>query len=391
MSWNFPTGRESKRRHLMDRVESVRTVVLAGVDAAESLYRLPDLTFDALYEAGLFWLKLPEVLGGAEADPLIQIEVIEALATIDASAAWSVMIGSQSTGLPAAWLPDDALDVVFGEGSTPVAAGSLMPSGTATPVEGGYRVTGRWAFASGISHCRWVNATVRIEGVAEAGLPSLRRVVLPTAEVDIHDNWNAVGLKGSGSSDFSIDDVFVPESFCWGFTDPPRRGGPLYLLGLPGYVAYEHAALALGIGRHALDLLVDKASGKARGFEGSVVGDRPAFQRDLGRMDLQLTAARAMTFDVFGDVWAGLEPGRGPRPDQQAKMRSVASLSTEMCMDVVTRAFRYAGGEAVYADNQIQRCWRDLNTAAQHFLVSESAFENHGKFLLDREDAKPFG
>jgi alkylation response protein AidB-like acyl-CoA dehydrogenase len=390
MSWDFPTDREKKRSHLLDAVETVGKAVVDGSEETESRYALSAATFEALYDAGLFWLKLPEVLGGAEADPLIQIEVIEALAALDASAAWCVMIGSQSTGLPAAWLPDDALDAVFGGDRLPVAAGSLMPSGIARQVPGGYRVTGRWAFASGISHCGWVNATVRVEGVT-GGLASLRRVVLPTSEVRIHDNWDAVGLKGSGSCDFSIDDRFVAESFSWGFTDPPRRGGPLYLLGLPGYVAYEHAALALGIGRHAVSLLVDTASGKARGFESSVVGDRPAFQRDLGRMDMQLSAARAMTLEVFEEVWDGLEPGVGPRPEQQAQMRSTASLATEICLDVVTRAFRYSGGEAVYASNGIQRCWRDLNTAAQHFLVSESAYENHGKFLLGHPDAKPFG
>lgn len=391
MGWNFPTDRETKRSHLLNAVETVRPAVLDGVEESETRYTLPKATFDALYEAGLFWLKLPQVLGGAEADPLLQIEVIEALATIDASAAWSVMIGSQSTGLPAAWLPDDALDVVFGGDGIPVAAGSLMPSGTAKRVPGGYQVNGRWAYASGIKHCDWVNATVRVEGATSSGLPSLRRVVLPTAEVRIHDNWDAVGLKGSGSCDFSVEDRFVPESFSWGFTDPPRRGGPLYLLGLPGYVAYEHAALALGIGRRALDLLLDAAIGKARGFEGAVVADRPAFQRDLGRIDMLLTAARAMTFEVFEEVWSGLEPGSGPQPHQQAQMRSAASQATEMSLDVVTRAFRYSGGEAVYGANEIQRCWRDLNTAAQHFLVSESAFENHGKFLLGHTEAKPFG
>jgi alkylation response protein AidB-like acyl-CoA dehydrogenase len=201
MVWNFPDDRESKRSYLLDAVEAVRQIVLDGIEEAESCYTLPGGTFDALYEAGLFWLKLPEVLGGAEADPLIQIEVIEALASIDASAAWSVMIGSQSTGLPAAWLPQDALEEVFGGDRLPVAAGSLMPSGTAERVPGGYRVKGRWAYASGIQHCAWVNATVRINDATtttSADLPSLRRVVLPTADVQIHDNWDAVGLKGVG-------------------------------------------------------------------------------------------------------------------------------------------------------------------------------------------------
>lgn len=108
-------------------------------------------------------------------------------------------------------------------------------------------------------------------------------------------------------------------------------------------------------------------------------------------MDLRLRAARAVTFEVFEEIWSGLEPGRGPRAHQQARMRSTASLATEISLEVVTSAFRYCGGEAVYGSSDIQRYWRDLNTAAQHFLVSESAYENHGKYLLGRPDAKPFG
>ena len=391
MIGHFPADRAALRRCLLDAVEEVSPVIASGIEQAEVDFRLPATTFEALYDAGLFWLKLPRALGGAEADPLVQIEVIAALAEVDASTAWSVMIGSQSTGLPAAWLPEDGLAAVFGSGPTPVAAGSLLPSGRAQPVPGGFRVTGRWPFASGIAHCRWVNATVHVDDAAGEGLASLRRVVVPTVDVEIHDNWDAVGLRGSGSCDFSITDLFVPDVMSWGFTDRPRRGGPLYLLGLPGYVAYEHAALALGVGQRALGLLTGSVSAKARGFEGSVVGDRPAVQRDLGRMDLRLRAASAMTVDVFETVWSGLEPEHGPRPDQQALMRSTASMATEMALDVVEQVFRYSGGSAVYAASDAQRCWRDLNTAAQHFLVSESAFENHGKFLLGHPDAKPFG
>lgn len=390
MAWDFPADREDKRTYLLEAVEAVRDIIVEGVEPSETLRTLHPKTFEALYEAGLFWLKLPADLGGAEADPLIQIDVIEALATIDASAAWSVMIGSQSTALPAAWLPDSAVDQIFGGERLPVAAGSLMPSGTATPVPGGYRVSGRWAFASGIRHTDWVNATVRIDDPDSGPVP-LHRVVLPISQVTIHDNWDAVGLKGTGSCDFSVSDQFVPESFSWSFPDPPKRGGRLYLLGLPGYVAYEHAALALGVGRQALDLIGARAREKERGFEGSQLGARSAFQWNLGRFDIQLTAMRAMTHDVFGRVWESLEPDNQPLPGQQAEMRSAATLATEVALESVTGAFRYVGGEAVYGADPLQRCWRDLNTAAQHFLVSESAYENHGKFLLDRPDAKPFG
>ena len=386
----FPTEREAKRRFLLSAVDQIRDVVRNTADEAEKSRTLPGVLFDAMYETGLFWMKLPEVLGGAEADPLIQVEVIESLARLDASAAWNVMIGSQSIALPAAWLPDAALNEVFVEGDFPVAAGSLMPSGIGVPESGGVRVTGRWSFASGIRHCRWVNATVRVTR-SEQAEAELHRVVIPTADVTIHDNWDSIGLKGTGSCDFSVVDYFVPTAFSWSFQDKPRRGGRLHLLGLPGYVAYEHAALALGVARNSLDLIAGRASGKDRGFEGSLVGHRSSFQRDLGKFDIQLTAMRSMVFEVFGEVWDGLQPSEQPAPNQQAQMRSVATLATEVALEIAGDAFRYAGGEAVYRHDPIQKCWRDLATAGQHFLVSDTAYENHGKFLLGHEDAKAFG
>jgi len=386
----FPVDREEKRTFLLQAVEQVRDAIKDSVTEAETSRTLPNSLFEAIYESGLFWMKLPELLGGAEADPLIQMEVIESLARVDASAAWNVMIGSQSIALPAAWLPDASVAEIFASDDFPVVAGSLMPSGVAIPVTNGFRVTGRWSFASGIRHCRWVNATVRVEGTATTD-GEMRRVVIPTADVVIHDNWHSLGLQGTGSCDFSVSDYFVSDDYSWAFSDKPRRGGRLHLLGLPGYVAYEHAALALGVGRNVLDLVTQRAKGKGRGFNDSLLGNRETFQRDLGKFDIELIAMRSMIFDLFGEVWDGLPPGEQPAAAQQAQMRSAATLATEVALEVARNSFRYAGGEAVYGSDPIQKCWRDLATASQHFLVSDSAYENHAKFLLGREDAHAFG
>lgn len=390
MDWGFPTTREAKRQFLLDAVDRVREPVEAGIEAAESMAQLPTETFAALYEAGLFALKLPVVLGGAEADPVTQIEVIEAISRIDASTGWCVMIGATTIALQAVFLPDQAIAQMFKGGRVPTAAGALMPTGQAISEPGGYRVSGRWAFASGIRHAQWVNATVRVcrQGGRQ---PEQRRVVLPVSSLQVHDNWHVVGLKATGSCDFSVSDCFVPEYFSWGFQQPPRRGGPLYRLWLPGFAANEHAAFALGVGRHALDVITDLAVSKQRGFEQTVLASRTAFQRDLGECDMQLRAARALVIEVFENVWARLCAGHQPSPEAQAEMRSVATLATRVALDVVTQAFRYAGGSAVYCTDVLQRCWRDLNTAAQHFMVSDSAYENLGKYRLGLPDANPFG
>jgi alkylation response protein AidB-like acyl-CoA dehydrogenase len=152
MSQTFPTGREEKRTALLAAVESVRETVVAGADAAEAQATLPQATVQALDDAGLFALKLPAVLGGAEADLVTQLEVLEALSYIDASAGWCTLIGAAAIAGPGAFLMEEAIAQIFAHGHVPRAAGTFMPSGHAVPVDGGYRVSGRWAFASGIRH-----------------------------------------------------------------------------------------------------------------------------------------------------------------------------------------------------------------------------------------------
>jgi alkylation response protein AidB-like acyl-CoA dehydrogenase len=196
MGRTFPTDREEKRHVLLEAVERVRDTLLAGADEAEANATLPLATVQSLDDAGLLALKLPAVLGGAEADLVTQLEVLEAVTYIDTSAGWCTLIGAAAIASPGAFLADEAIAQIFVDGQVPRAAGAFMPSGQAVPVEGGYRVSGRWAFASGIRHAQWVSATTRVVGDGAAA-PTLRRVVIPVAEVQIHDNWQVMGLQGT--------------------------------------------------------------------------------------------------------------------------------------------------------------------------------------------------
>ena len=159
----FPADRQAKRSVLLDAVEQVRPILQAGADEAESLATLPMSTVNALYDSGLLWLKAPAELGGAEADLVTQLEILEAISHIDTSAGWCAMIGASACSFPGVFLPDDALAQVYADGLPPRASGVFMPGGTAIPVEGGYRLTGRWAFASGIRHAQWVSACAKVQ------------------------------------------------------------------------------------------------------------------------------------------------------------------------------------------------------------------------------------
>ena len=291
----FPTDREEKLRVLMDAVESVRDVLEAGAQEAEESATLPQASVDALYDSGLFRLKLPHVLGGAEADVVTQLDVLEAVSRIEPSAGWCLMIGAASLGGLGAFLPDDAIEEVFVGGEPPRTAGVAAPLGLAVTVSGGYEINGRWPFGSGIRHSQWVSAGARVVS-DKPGYARQLRIVMPTSKLMIHDNWQVMGLRGTGSCDFSAQNLFAPDNFAWdAASTEPKRGGPLYLLGRPGFVTNEHSAFALGVGRRALDAVTEVATAKTRGYNSSnLLADRSAFQGALGECDLRLRAARAL-------------------------------------------------------------------------------------------------
>ena len=388
----FPTQREEKRLALLEAVESIREILQAGSDEAERIGTLPQASVKALYDTGLLSFKMPEELGGAEADLLTQVDVVEAVTRIDPAAGWCLMIGAASVANITAFLSDEAIEELFVNGH-PLTAAAFSPSGKATSVDGGYRVTGRWAFGSGVRHSQWISAGAWVDDNERPNFRQIR-LVFPSADATIHDNWKVMGLQGTGSCDYSVSDLFVPQRFTWDVNnDKPRRGGPYFLLGRPGNVTTGHCAFALGVGRLALDAIIDLAASKARGYGSTsgLVAGRGSFQRALGLCDLRLRAARALVVETLAEAWESVCQGVTPPGPLQARMRAAASFSTEVAADVVSQAFRYGGGTALYQSHVLQRCLRDLEAAAQHLMVSDSSYEIHGQFMLGMPEIDPMG
>ena len=385
----FPYDRDEKHRVLMDAVGSVRDALESNAGESERIGTLAPASVEALYESGLLRLKTPHVLGGAEADPVTQLDVLEAVSRIDPSSGWCLMIGAASLGGLGAFLPDDSIEEVFVGGRPPRVAGAAAPSGTAAPVAGGYRVTGHWQFGSGIQHAEWVSAGARVANGFD-GYPRQLRLIMPRRQVKVHDNWQVMGLRGTGSCDFSVDDLFVPDGFAWDSTlTEPVRGGALYRLGRPGFVTNEHSAFALGVARRALDAITEVAASKTRGYNSvNLLAYRSAFQWTLGECDMRLRAARSLNVEILEEAWKSVCAGCTPPPPLQARMRSCATYTTDVAVDVTSRAFHYGGGAALFATSILQQCLRDVNAAAQHQMVSDTAYENHGQFLLELPDAR---
>ena len=386
----FPKDRKAKRNALLEAVESVRHVVEKSALEAEELRTLPRNTVDAIYDAGLFSLKVPEVLGGTEADLVTQMEIVEAMTRIDTSAGWTLMIGAGALGLASAFVSDEAISEIFAAGRIPRFASSSRPMGKAVPANGGYVVNGRWPFASGILHSEWVLAGVPVaEDAANGGR---RIIVFPTSKAEIHDNWYVSGLQGTGSCDFSLTDLFVPEEFtCDVMNDTPRRGLPLYNIRVPGILAVEHAGFALGAGRRALDEISELAQTKSRGIPPSSLIQRTSFQQAIGECDFRLRAARALVIDIYENAWETVSSDEPISLKAQVEMRGAAAYATHVALGVVSEAFQFAGASALYSTNVIQRCYRNLIGAAQHGMVSSTSYENHGRLALGLTEVHALG
>lgn len=379
-----------ERDALLESAAKLGPLLEAGAAESESLRRLPDATVRALDGSGFFQMLLPREMGGLEADPVTQSEVVERIAWADGSAAWCAFIGASSSGFVAAQLPDSGIRDVLGRsgGAWPVFAGSPATGGTATRVPGGYRVAGRWAWASGIGHATWLQAGfLVVEGGEpvrdENGAPMMRAAILPVSEVTVEDSWHTMGLRGTGSAHFNSPGLFVPEERTYRFLDPTaRRGGVLFQQPVLGFFGPAFSGFFQGLGRRALDEIARLAQKKTRVMAGSRLAERAVFQRDLALADGRLRAARLLLHHELDALWQRLHEERRPTDLESNRLLFAFTHNAQTAVDAADMAFRYGGGEAIFLSGTLQRIKRDVEAGAQHILVGEQNLELLGKAML---------
>jgi alkylation response protein AidB-like acyl-CoA dehydrogenase len=373
---------------LAGAVAAVAPVVVEGRAEAERLRRLPASTLCALEKSGLLTAKVPETLGGCDADLPSLFDALEPLAYADGSAAWITGFMGTSAAWPGSRLDDDGVEeLMSASGSWPLLAGTFVHSGRATPEGDSYRLEGTWRLASGIRHASWV-----VSGCVRSDTGAQLWCVVPTADLTVHDTWHSLGLRGTGSCDYSINDVLVPARRTFSIFDPPLRGGPLHHLPILAFLTPDHSAIALGCARRAMEESGRGAIGNRRVPSAAALADRPSFRRDLGRADTLLASARQVVREVIDKVWGAASAGHEVGPELQVECRTAAALAAEVAVEVATFAHRAGGARAIVGDSTINHAYRDVMTATQHVYVSDEVYEQRGATILERlaaESAQP--
>jgi alkylation response protein AidB-like acyl-CoA dehydrogenase len=361
--------------------------IRAARDELEAARRVPPPLVEMITHAGLFQLYLPRAMGGPELPPLTVFRVIEELSKADGSVGWCTMI-STAESLFTGWLRAEVGRKMFGQPPNLRGAGSLRPEGNAYPVEGGYRVQGRWDFASGIDHATWILCTcIVMDGdvprLTSAGVPETRSMLIPAASVTIVDTWSVVGLCGTGSHDFIVDDVFVPASHTFSFAEPPQAPGPLYHPRLLFVVTWTATvANALGIARGAIDAFIELATHARSTSSPTLLRERPLVQTQVAEAEAIASAARAYVIDAVGAAWAAVSAGV-PDPSREiAQARLAITHGMHEAVRAVDRVFHAAGTNAVYRKNRLERYFRDVHAAVQHAAGLPSHVEAAGKVFL---------
>ena len=364
---------------LVDAALDLAELIEANADDGERVRRLPLATVKALADAELMRMCVPEAYGGPEADPVTLVSAIEAVAQGDGAAGWCSMIASTTSSL-ASFLPEHSAREIYGERSS-VTGGVFAPNGrgVATTQDGvdGFSVTGRWAWGSGTQHCRWITGGTNCDD------GTFRLCWFPQADVSFHDTWHTSGMRGSGSLDYSVNEVFVPTSRTIqpGVTRPvvtcPLSRFPNFTL-----LAAGVSAVGLGVARRALDELVDVAQGKKPQFSSRTLAQSGYTQVEVARAEARLRAARAFLHDELATAWAVAVAGGGVSLEARTGIRLAATHAATTGADVADVAFTLAGGTAVYDTSPLGRCLRDAHVVTQHIQTAPKLNETIGKILL---------
>jgi len=366
---------------LIDRARELKPFVQGFADRAEAERTLPAEVVHALREAGLFRVAVAAEVGGAEATPREQILAIEAISEADGAAGWALMIGVENLGFASAFLQPDVAEEVIAKHPEAIFCGALNPQGRANRVDGGVRVSGRWPFASGCLHADWFWGQCILE---EGGKPrEMLEVLVPRSQFRVLDTWHVAGLRGSGSHDVEIEDVFVADRF----TTRVGAGrmhvrGPLFRLPALSRLAYNKVGVATGIARAALDAFVELASQRVPRGMSAPLRERRFAQESVAEAETLLGSARAFVFETVEELWQETLAGRTSTLRQRALVQIAcvkAVMASARAVEIVHAA---AGTHANALTSPLERRMRDVHVVGQHIVVSPALIEPASRVLL---------
>jgi indole-3-acetate monooxygenase len=370
------------------RARSLAPAVAAWRAAGEQERHMPRPLFEAIRDAGLFTLSVPRPVGGAEAEHVTVLRVIEELSRQDGSVGWNVMIASHMAVI-ASYLPQKAAMEIYRGGASSVVAGALPPKGAAIRVAGGFRVTGRWPFGSGCHQADWMCAS---SVVMENGTPCLRAdgraevraLFLPVADCEILDTWYTGGLRATGSHDWQVDDVFVPEqrSFPLFFDHGPVEPGALSLRNLKPYADAHVAAVGLGIARDAIDSFKELATTKTPLLATSTLAAQHTIHERVGRAEALLRSARSFLYEAVRELPRSLNWSAEVSDELSAPVRLASAHAAQNAAEVVALMYTAGGTTSIYASSRLERCFRDVHVVTQHIGVAPSSIEMVGQYFL---------
>ena len=370
---------------MLARTEALAQMLPERSDEIEQARNLPQDIAETMADIGLYRLFVPQAFGGTEAPPMDALNAMETLALQDAATAWCAMIGITS-GTVIAFLPDEGARAVFAELDTRLS-GVFAPMGTAAISGDNYIVNGRWQWGSGTRNAHWILAGCRVvdadggtDNLPENTPPSIMALI-PHKSVEWVDNWHTSGLCGTGSSDYIVSEVEIPQTQAMSLFSRPMIDTPLFRLPQFGLLASGIAAVALGTAQGALNECVELCASKVRSGARAPQANRQTVQFQIGEAHAKLSAARNWLHQLMQQAWAQVQDGK-PSTEIRRDIRLACNLAVYTSVDVVSVAYRIAGGSAVYKTSSLQRRLRDVNVMTQHIQVAHTMYEQGGRLLM---------
>ncbi|MFF1568069.1 acyl-CoA dehydrogenase family protein [Streptomyces sp. NPDC058293] len=364
-----PTSTEAAFRTVLDLVAARR-------EEFERERHVPRDVIAEFKKAGIYRASTPRRFGGEPLPPAEFLKLIERISVVDGSAGWVASFGSSLIYLAA--LPLETQAELYADGPDVAFAGGLFPVQAAEPVAGGYRVTGRWKFASGCKGADLLGVGIKA-GEDRAGRP--RTAVLRPGQVEIAENWDVVGMRGTGSHDLVVDGVVVPEEWTFVRGGEPTVDEPLYRYPAVPYAAQVLAVVGLGVARAALDQVITEG-GRASYTGGPVAADRATYRIEIGRAEAQLRSARAFFYESTEEVWATVAAGDPATPHQASLLRLASAHLAKHSFEVVRSAYQLAGIRAIAETSPMQRYLRDASVVPQHAFLQEGMYDGAGAVLM---------